>query len=219
MSAEKYYDALANLYDAATAPEGAWMSPLYIATEVTRLETTPASALIIGVGTGLDIPPLLAKKIPHIEAIDISGNMIATAHAKFPKLSYHHADFMKHENFKLPCYDLIICSGTLEFLADFLGFFQKASCLLSQDGTLLVTYEPLIAGHKVQQDMHSTQLSERIAELKNLPLTTYRHTITDLLTACGVSGLTLTKHFEYISYRKMDADMIYHFARLEKANL
>ncbi len=65
--------------------------------------------------------------------------MVAKAYSKFQDVQLHHGDFMKFVGFKLSSYDLIICSGTLEFISDYYGFFVKCSELLSKYGELIVT--------------------------------------------------------------------------------
>ena len=120
---EKYYDKLAPIYDQATAELGAWTPPGYVAKELKALGKKYDKALIVGVGTGQDIETLDLIGVAKIEAVDVSGKMLATAASKFPKVFFRKGDFMDIENFKENNYDLIVCSGTLEFVADFAGFF------------------------------------------------------------------------------------------------
>lgn len=215
--AEQYYDKLASIYDEATSKHGSWTPPVYIAKELAGNKAKYKTALIIGVGTGKEIEILKSIGILHIEGIDISKNMIAQAFLKFQDAHLHHGDFMTFDGFKLSGYDLIVCSGTLEFISNFKGFFLKCSKLLSKSGELIVTYEPIVMGHKFQ---HEAQSETSPPDLSNKwavqGFMTYRRSLSEFLTDIKNAELYLENFFEFVSYCKLDTDIIYHFARLKK---
>lgn len=213
---EEYYDKLASVYDEATSKPGAWTPPEYIKKELEGNENKYNSALIIGVGTGKEIDILKSIGIKHIEGIDISKNMVARAISKFQGIHLHHGDFMTFNGFKLSSYDLIVCSGTLEFISDFSGFFVKCAKLLSVSGDLIVTYEPIIFGHKIQHEAQ-LEISSEISKDWGVPgFMTYRHGLCEFFESIKDTGLCLEKQHDFVSYRKLKTDIIYHFARLKK---
>jgi len=213
---EQYYDKLAGIYDEATSKPGAWTPPAYVKEELERNRRTYGTVLIVGVGTGKDIAVLKSVGAAHIEGIDVSKRMVEQATRKFPETHLHHGDFMKFNRFKLSSYDLIICSGTLEFISDFSGFFVMCSKLLSVSGDLILTYEPIVLGHKLQYEAQ-TELSPELSKKWGIRgFMTYRHSFNDFLVNINKIGLRLENYFEFISYRKLETDIIYHFARLRK---
>lgn len=214
--AEQYYDKLASIYDEATSKPGAWTPPTYIRKELESKKNQYQSALIIGAGTGKEIETLKSIGVAHIEGIDISKNMIAQAISKFPDIPLHHGDFMKFNKFDNSFFDLIICSGTLEFISDFSRFFVKCFNLLSPSGELIVTYEPIILGHSIQHEPQ-TEISPEVSTALGVKgFMTYRHSSSEFLENIRMAGFRLEKFFEFVSYSKLKTDIIYHFARLKK---
>ena len=121
-SAEAFYDKFASTYDAATAYP-AWKPPRHIVNELTKIKKLFKTAFVIGVGTGQDIEALAAYNIYHLEGIDLSESMINIARQKYPLTLFHHSDFIAFKGFRLNQYDMIICSGVLEFIPFFAEFF------------------------------------------------------------------------------------------------
>ncbi len=213
---EKYYDKLAPVYDQATAGPGAWTPPGYIAKELKAIGKKYDKALIVGVATGQDIETLDSIGVVKIDAVDVSGKMLAIAALKFPKVSFQKGDFMLLEDFKENSYDLIVCSGTLEFVADFEGFFEKCFKLLKKGGDLIVTYEPIILNHKIQREESSELGSEISKDWGILGFVTHRHSPEEFLAVSQKAGFALQKAFKFIAYKKLGEDIIYNFAHLKK---
>lgn len=213
---EQYYDKLAGIYDEATSKPGAWTPPEYIRKELENSGREYDSAFIVGVGTGREIDILKSLGIKHIEGMDISKNMIAQAISKFSDTYLHYGDFMTFKEFRLSSYDLIVCSGTLEFIPDFSGFFVKCAKLLSAGGELVITYEPIVLGHKIQHEAQSETSSEISKDWGVRGFMTYRHSLREFLASIKRAGLSLEKQYEFVSYRKLNTDIIYHFACLFK---
>ena len=213
---EKYYDKLAPVYDQATAGPGSWTPPTYVAKELRAIGKKYDKALVVGVGTGQDIETLNSIGVAKIEAVDVSGKMLVIAASKFPKVSFQKGDFMLLEDFKENSYDLIICSGTLEFVAEFAGFFKKCSKLLKKGGDLVITYEPIISKHKIQQEKSSELGSEISKDWGISGFVTYRHSPEEFLTIFRDAGFILQKTFKFIAYKKLGEDIVYNFVHLRK---
>jgi len=210
---EVYYDAIAHIYDHATAPEGAWTAPEEARKAMSSLPT-PESALIIGIGSGQDIDGLKKKGCSHIEGIDISREMIAACHGKHPDVLLHHGDVVQYDVFYRSRYDLIVCSGTSEFIKDIDAFFALTSRLLGRHGFMILTFEPIIPGHDLQFEAQSSTPAG-----PSFPsITTYRRNLDDILSLAAEVGMT-PSHADpksYVAYRKAGVDVIYQLVVFEK---
>ena len=207
-----YYDKLSREYDALATPDY-WRAPAMVARALQRHTPSPGQPVyIVAIGTGLDVGTILALNPGSIDAIDLSGEMVAISRAKYPQLSITQGDFMAapptHDN-----YGLVVCGGALEFIADFAGFFQKCAGMLQPGGQLVVTYEPIIDGHKLQGEA----ISQSGHKFEIEDFLTYRHTLTELLAVTAAAALTLLDLTEATAYAKDGCDIIYHCATLRKA--
>ncbi len=212
--AAAYYNELSSIYDETTSVSGVWTPPEFIKNEILCCNANHTSALVIGVGTGQDLEALITKKIPHIEGIDISSGMLECAKSKFPNVHFNEGDFITYDAFERQKYDLIICSGTLEFIPDFSTFFKKSSQMLSTSGQMILTYEPLIHNHKIQQNPQSETVPIGASKWYVPDFMTYRRPLDMFLKNIKENNLALEHFFEFIAYRKLDTDIIYHLARL-----
>jgi ubiquinone/menaquinone biosynthesis C-methylase UbiE len=215
--AEKYYDLLAPRYDSATLAEGAWTPPDQISGALARLSQPKDSILFIGIGTGHDLKSLTDLSQLWIEGIDLSNEMLKVCAGKYPSAKLHQADFMAFNGFTRSAFDVIVCSGTLEFIPDFNGFFRKCHMLLNDGGALMLTYEPVIYGHKWQKDAESDTLGEVAAKAGFTGFKTYRRSLQQFAFACHGAGLKTSEHFSFVSYKKSEIEIIYNFAVCEKA--
>ncbi len=108
------------------------------------------SALIIGIGTGQEMEPLISSGIQHIEAVDLSSKMLEVSGSKFPDACLHYGDFMTFSEFQKKSYDLIVSCGVVECINDFPGFLKKVSLLLAPSGLVLLTFTPILLTHPIQ---------------------------------------------------------------------
>lgn len=214
--AETYYDLLAAKYDEATLKDGAWTPPTQVARALERMSQDLDSVLIIGVGTGHDLSALPYPSSMSVEGIDVSQKMLDICETKYPWVKLHYGDFMTFCNFAKPKYDLLVCSGTLEFIPNFAGFFERCASLLSPEGALLLTYEPVIYGHQWQKDAEADTLGESAEKYNLVGFKTYRRTIHEYEIATKTAGLSTTEHYAFVSYKKAEVDIIYHFAVCQK---
>lgn len=211
----KYYDKLAPIYDQATAQPGVWTPPEFVAKEIAKREIG-SPIFIVGIGTGKDIQGKLCGLQAEIEGLDISEKMVEICRTKFPNVSVYCSDFMTFTQFQRKEYQLIICSGTLEFISDFEGFFMKSAKLLVKNGMLIVTYEPLIHSHKLQAEACAKTVTNRESQFHVDDFFTFRRTLMQFQNAIGKAGLGIVEFFEFVAYRKAETDIIYHLAVLKK---
>ena len=212
--AESFYDKLAARYDRETFAPEAWTPPEHVAHATAKVANVD-SVLIIGVGTGQDIDALGTHAPAHIEGIDVSGEMLALCRAKHPRVLLHHADFMTFNGLLRQKYNLIVCSGTLEFIEDFEGFFVRCSQLLAPQGMMIITYEPLIPDHALQSKHESETVSERSSKFGIKDFKTYRRSFDQFSNAIARATLQLHEHYDFVAYRKLETDIIYHFVVLK----
>ncbi len=209
---EQYYDNLASRYDTATMADGAWSPPTQVAKAIERLSQSFDSVFVIGIGTGHDLSVLPTEKPLVVEGIDVSREMLEICRGKYPSAILHHGDFMKESAYSKEKYDLIVCSGTLEFIEDFEGFFEKCSSMLNDKGAMLLTYEPIVFGHQWQKDFESDTLGEKAEESGFSGFKTYRRSIFQYQQATESANLSTIEHYSFVSYKKSDVDIVYNFA-------
>ena len=86
------YDELASSYD-ETAQTFGWTTPAMVGQELERLPALTGDALVVGVGTGLDLDGVKAKTSGAIVALDIAPRMVQAALAKHPDVRGVTTDF------------------------------------------------------------------------------------------------------------------------------
>jgi ubiquinone/menaquinone biosynthesis C-methylase UbiE len=210
--AEKYYDLLASRYDDATKVNSAWSPPTQVAKALSRFTQPLDNVLIVGIGTGADLSALPDFATQFVEGVDISRLMLDKCAKKYPTVTLHHGEFMTFTGFARSAYDLIICSGTLEFIADFDGFFLKCARLLAPNGALLLTYEPVIYGHAWQNDAESDTMGVNAEKAGFAGFRTFRRSLHQYAVASLGAKLETIEHFSFIAYKKENVDIIYNFA-------
>ena len=215
LQAEKYYDQLAVKYDQATA--NSWAAPMQIESITTNVSNKETSVLDIGIGTGQSIHGLYnSQNFKLIEGIDVSEEMIKYCKESYPDVILHKGDFLQFNNFQLSQYDLIICCGTLEFINNLESFLKKCSSLLAKNGNLVITFEPRIDGHSVQGKSISEVKSERLIGVEGFM--TYRHDLDYFKITAEKSGLQIKKQSLFVSYRKLDVEVVYMIVHLKRLN-
>lgn len=211
---ELYYDILADRYDSLTTAKGAWNAPSEVQ-EALNFVGNSSSVLVIGIGTGQEVDSLLSLGVKHIEGVDLSARMLEICSINYPSTILHHADFMDELQLKSTKFDLIICSGTSEFISDIDGFFLKCANLLEVDGSFIFTFEPLIDYHSIQAEPQSSSKSTASGNAPPSDFITYRRKLFDIIRIASTNSLTPTLHKEYVSYRKGGVDIIYHILLLK----
>lgn len=210
-NAEKFYDNLADKYEVAT--QNAWTAPTHIESITQTLADKATTVLDIGIGTGQSIEKLFAsQQFKQIEGIDTSDKMLKICKAKFPSITLQHGEFLSFSNFTLSNYDLIICCGALEFITDLNLFFQKCKTLLSDKGNLVLTFEPKISEHKIQSLAISNVKSDRVSNIDDF--LTYRYDIDEFNSFATKNGFKILKSKLFVSYKKLDTDIIYSLVHL-----
>lgn len=195
-STVRFFDDFASHYD-ENAPLY-WPIKRYVSQEMKDLEGKIQSALVVGVGTGQEIEPLLRNGISNIEAIDSSKNMLLKAREKYPDVKYHCADFMTFTNFQQQSYDLICCVGVVEYVSDLDAFIKKVSQLLSPNGLIFLTFTPVLTSLPLQNaetSMHPDYLEFRM----------HRYSFEKVHGVANFYGLSLRRCFTFQCH--IDADL------------
>lgn len=145
---KEFYDQFADTYDQGVRQY--WNIEPYVTHELPNWPSIRA-ALVIGVGTGQELKPILESGVLAIEAIDMSPNMLTIAKSKYPTVSFHLGDFMGHSEFRHNVYDLITACGVFELFPDADLFLKRAADLLSSDGVMFLTFTPILRSHPTQR--------------------------------------------------------------------
>lgn len=208
---ESFYNTLAEKYDVVT--DNAWTAPSHVENITQTISGKEVTVLDIGIGTGQSIEKLFSSnQYKLIEGIDSSANMLKICKEKFPSIILQHGEFLSFSNFTLRKYDLIICCGTLEFITDINQFFQKCKALLSENGNIVLTYEPKIIGHKIQAFVDSQVKSERVSNTEDFY--TYRYDLDEFNSIAAKNDFNIIKNQLFVSYRKLETDIIYSLVHL-----
>ena len=210
-NADEFYDRLADSYDTVTV--NAWTAPEQVESITYKLVSNNSAILDIGIGTGQSVERIYRSgNYRVIEGIDCSKNMLQKCHEKFPEIILHHGDFSLFTNFSLGKYDLITCCGALEFIPDLELFIKKCKTLLNEDGHLVLTYEPIVLGHRLQSVSVSSASSERLSGIDNFLI--YRRSIDEFNELIIKNKFKIIESKIFISYKKLDSDIIYILAHL-----
>ncbi len=196
------YDELASSYD-ETARKFGWSTPAMVGQELERLPALAGDALVIGVGTGLDLDAVKAKASGSVLALDIAPRMIEAALDKHPDVRGITTDFFAWDG-PGSAFELIVCGGMLEFVRDFAGFFERAAELLTPGGYLVVTHELLIEGHPDYGPKAGS------------PGGSCRRPTQDLLSAAGSSRLKLARLRHFVAWTGVGAPVVYEMGVLRR---
>ena len=151
---ELYNDKLSDVYDKESV-KGKWESPKELNKMFLRYKLVKSKLTILdlGTGTGQSVKSFIGKDC-EIYVVDISHKMLQITKKKYPKVKTFKYDFsrgLEGLGFRRKSFDLIIASGTLEFVNHIKRFVDGASKLLSQEGYFIFTYEVLLRNHNIQK--------------------------------------------------------------------
>ena len=132
----------------------------------------------------------------------------------YPDVTLHHGDFLQYASFRHASYDLVICCGALEFIADIEKFFEKCRDLLAIKGHLVLTFEPRIAFHSVQNAFVSAVPFHPALGVDGFQ--TYRYDFTTLLDLSEQYGFKIVHSSLFAAYQKNDQDVIYNLLHLQR---
>lgn len=215
LNAENYYDNLAAIYDQATSVEGAWNAPSQARKALTFISKRDA-ALIIGIGTGYDVEGLLEYNFSQIEGVDVSSKMLDICKKKYPAITLHHGNFLNEHILNNIKYNLIICSGTSEFIENIDLFFSKSSMLLNANGAMIFTFEPQIFDHKIQFEKESVLTFHSSLNSNEGTMKIYRRNMKTILDKALANEFQVVHQYEYVAYQKAGVDIIYQLIVLKK---
>lgn len=210
--AKKYFDIMAPLYDNATSIKNTWNPPSFIYQNIKELISDNSTILDIGVGTGQSIDKIYNnKQFKKLYGVDISQKMIFECQKKYPKMiTQQISDISDILNLEDKKFDLIICSGLIEFVDDIKLFFETVSTILSKKGYFVFTYEPIIEFHSYQQYKSSLTVPQKNSSLFIDNFYTYRYHPLEIKDYLYKHKLTIISDLEFIAYKKGDEKIIYH---------
>jgi cyclopropane fatty-acyl-phospholipid synthase-like methyltransferase len=213
-SASKYYDILSPYYDKATEVENAWTPPRMVQRSCSKLLKDNIRVLDIGVGTGRSID-FIAKSNYQIEihGVDISEKMLTICRSKYPASKLFHGDLKAYRTRGDVPFDLIISSGVLEFVKDLGTFFKDCATLLTDVGSCVFTYEPVVEFHKLQSEEQSLTVTDKNSKLYVDDFVTYRRRFLEIQTYLNEANLRVDEFSEFVAYNKGGIDIIYHLIR------
>lgn len=213
----EYYDKLANVYDRATEPPGAWAPPNFIAGVIEANGIAQGRILDIGIGTGRSIATLYEAGFRDIIGVDCSANMLVECRRKYPDILLIEGRFEEADLTAFVPFDLIIASGVFEFIEDLPAAIQKAADILRKGGALLFTYEPVIDGHEIQGVTKSFVVPSQTSAYFVPDFFVYRHHPSTVSHYIRAAGLTIQLDEEFVSYKKLDNLIIYHCILAKKS--
>lgn len=215
-SASKYYDILSPYYDKATEIENAWTPPQMVQMCCEKLLQNNIKVLDIGVGTGRSIDFITkSNKLVEIHGIDVSEKMLSVCREKYPMSKLFHGDL---KAFATQCdqkFDIIIASGVIEFIEDLSSLFQDCASLLTEKGSIVFTYEPVVDYHKFQFEDKSLTVPDKNSKLYIEDFYTYRRRFLDVQSDLKEAKLGISEFSEFIAYNKGGVDIIYHLIRAQ----
>jgi predicted TPR repeat methyltransferase len=217
---EEYFDLIASVYDQATEAEGSWNPPNVIYEHIKRLNKNNPAILDIGIGTGRSIDKIYKSgAYKEIHGVDVSEKMLDICRNRYPKVKLSKISSVNDIENTVAHYDLIICSGTVEFIEDISALFQKVSILLKTDGVFVFTYEPLIQFHQIQKHKKSLTVPNKESKLYIDNFYTYRHSPHEITNLLEQNNLRSEKDNEFVAYKKGEEYIIYHVVDAVKREL
>lgn len=209
--AEEYYNKLAEFYDDATTSKGSWNPPSYIYSKIRENISNNTDIIDIGIGTGKSIEKIYKEKIySSITGVDISEEMISICRKKYPDINLEKIsslDDILNINKK---FNLIICSGTFEFIENIDNFFIMCKKIIKDDGVLCFTYEPIIKFHPYQGLEKELTIKDTNSSLYTDGFYTFRHSPATIISHLKKNGFYIKEDSEFVSYKKYGESIIYH---------
>ncbi len=208
---EEYFNLIASVYDQATEVEGSWNPPDVIYEHIKHITTSNAMILDIGIGTGRSIDKIYKSgAYKEIHGVDVSGKMLNICKNKYPKVKLSKISSVSDIADMVAHFDVIVCSGTVEFIEDINMLLQKVSILLKKEGVFIFTYEPLIQFHQTQKHKKSLTIPDKSSSLYIDDFYTYRYAPHEITTLLEQNNLRTEKDSEFVAYKKGEEYIIYH---------
>jgi len=208
---EKYFDLLSHVYDQATKKPGSWNPPDVIYENIKKKISKDSVVLDIGIGTGHSIEKIYNSGVyKEIYGADVSIKMLDVCKIKYPNTKLIHITSVNDISSIGGDFDIVISSGTLEFVEDIGSLIKQIRRKQKKDGFFIFTYEPIILFHPFQKESKSLTVPDKSSNLYMQDFYTYRcnpHQIMNLLIE---NNYNVTKDIEFISYKKGDENIIYH---------
>lgn len=128
--------------------------------------------------------------------------MLTVCRGKYPDIKLFHGDLKAYTAQCDVKFDLIIASGVLEFIEDLNLLFHDCATLLSETGSCVFTYEPVIEFHKCQSENKSLTVSDKNSKLYVEDFFTYRRRFLDVDQALKEASMRVDEFSEFVAYNK-----------------
>jgi len=191
-----YFDSMADRYDDASSADG-WSVNEHLDRVLSGLTRAPRRVLDLGAGTGRT-SEVVARHFPdaRIDLVEGSPQMAERARTTVPGAHVHVADLHDYLAETQVEFDLVVALGVLEFVADLSAVLARVATMLSPQGVLVLTYEPIVHGHVEQADPETT------IPLPGGPLVIRRHHLGEVHDALAAAGVAVTSSELIVAYHR-----------------
>lgn len=156
------FNALAKKYDAITN-ETEWAAPLHVIARIkeTGIDSSARLKILdVGAGTG-KLSVLLKEEFPNAEiyGVDASDKMlqIAVQHGRLDADKIKTADLTQKFPYKDGSFDLVVSSGTAEYLGDPKEILGHMSQVVKSGGHVISTFRQKCASNRILHFMGAVQ--------------------------------------------------------------
>lgn len=214
-----FYDRLASVYDQITGVDEAWNPNKVMRPLIQPLVKPGYRVLDIGIGTGQTSELLIETGLPiDIYGIDTSSKMIEVCRAKFRQVKLFNCDIEGFVKLNLGLeFDLIVCSGMIEFIADLEHFLRLCQGLMSPNATFFFTYEPVVLFHHIQNKKKSFVIpnADKSTNKDEKDFYFYRWHPGEVHSLLKSLRLELVNEVAFVAYRQNGIDMTYHIIQCQ----
>lgn len=206
-----FFNRLAPIYDMKTSV--GWRSPDAVAKKLMGRVRPDTVILDFGVGTGQLLSSLgIDDSHSSVFAVDVAGAMIDMARKKFPRVQYRQLDSLSEiGDLGWPNFEYIISSGVFEYIENVQDLTCALANLLSREGELVFTYQPIISYHPVQGEKSiDVKWSSESSENRGVDLEDVFHVREfmrhphEMEHYCRKAGLALIEHESFVAYYDRD---------------
>jgi trans-aconitate methyltransferase len=210
-----YYDALAPIYDHATAGS-AWTPNALLADDLGSLGLAPPQILDLGAGTG-QTAATVAALYPQadITCVDFSREMLAVVPSKVPAAKLVKLDLVDYLRGTAQQFHLVLAIGCLEFVPNLRRVLPQLVSAVAHGGHLCFTYEPQIVGLPSQSARRSSTTARREGVMVS-DFRTYRHGIAEVDETL-TRGALIEHDQLFVAYRRSGQAVIYRYIRVRSS--
>jgi ubiquinone/menaquinone biosynthesis C-methylase UbiE len=145
-----------------------------------------------------------------IYGVDVSAKMLDVCKHKYPNVNLSRINSTADIDSVGEYFDIVISSGTLEFIEDIDVVFEHVRRKQKQNNMFVFTYEPIIYFHPFQKDSKSLTVPDKSSSVYVQDFYTYRHEPQEILELLERNNYRATKDSEFVAYKKGEEKIIYH---------